>query len=109
MVKWISIGITALIVVVGSVFFLEDRYFHKEAAVEMKEELKEKTLQTFDNVQRSLKSMERDYDSKTMDSLRDRIYLLKKRFEKEPNNDLLEEKIERMQRQLEKLESKLYE
>ena len=38
-----------------------------------------------------------------------RIYLLKKRFEKEPNNDLLEEKIERMQRQLEKLESKLYE
>ncbi len=74
----------------------------------MKEELKEKTLRTFEGVQNSLKSMEQDYDSRTMDSLRDRIYLLKKRLEKEPNNDLLEEKIEQLQRQLERLEAKSY-
>ena len=119
MVKWIAIGVTALSMVVGSIFFLEDRYFNTNEAKEMKTSIVEKivkvkaevskeTLQTFKDVQQSFQSMQRDNDTNRLDSLRDRKYLLEKQLKSDPTNELLEERIEMVQRQIEKLENKLY-
>lgn len=120
MIKWIAIGITALSIIVGSVFFLEDRYFHKEEAnamnatitekiVKVKEDVSKNTLNTFKDVQQSFQSMQRDNDMSRLESLRDLKYLLEKQLAADPGNELLEDRIEILQRQIEKLENKLYE
>ena len=119
MVKWIAVGVAALSTVVGSIFFLEDRYFHKEDAnamntvigekiIKIKEEVSKETLNTFIGVQQLFKAMQRDNDTNRLDSLKDRKYLLEKQLKVYPNTELLEERIEMMQRQVEKLENKLY-
>ena len=119
MVKWIAIGVTALGMVVGGIFFLEDRYFHTDEAkamsttitekiVKVRAEVSKETLETFKDVQQSFQSMQRDNDTNRLDSLRNRKYLLEKQLKADPTNELLEERIEMMQRQVEKLENKLY-
>ena len=119
MIKWIAIGLTSLGMLVGGIFYVEDRYFHTEEAkamsttitakiVKVKEEVSKETLQTFKDVQQSFQSMQRDSDTNRLDALRDRKYLLEKQLASDPNNELLEERIEMLQRQIEKLENKLY-
>jgi len=119
MVKWIAIGVTSLGMIIGGIFYVEDRYFHTEAAEAMKTTITEKivevrvgvskeSLETFKDVQQSFQSMQKDNDMNRLDALRDRKYLLEKQLKAGPNNALLEERIEMMQRQIEKLESKLY-
>ena len=119
MVKWIAIGVTALSMVVGSIFFIDDRYFHKDDAkamsttivekiIRVKVEVSKETLETFKDVQQSFQAMQQDYDMNRLDALRDRKYLLEKQLKSDPNNELLEDRIEMMQRQIEKLENKLY-
>jgi len=119
MIKWISVGLTVLGMIIGSAFFLEDRYFHEadarimkftitEKIVKAKEEVSKETLQTFKDVQQSFQSMQRTNDTNLLDALRDRKYLLEKQLSADPDNELLQERIEMMQRQIEKLENKLY-
>jgi hypothetical protein len=119
MIKWIAIGVTSLSIVVGSIFFLEDRFFHEadakimkstitEKIVKVKEEVSKDTLNTFKDVQQSFQSMQKDNDMNRLESLRNQKYLMERQLEKDPNNELLEERIEMLQRQIEKLESKLY-
>jgi len=119
MVKWVAIGVTVLGMLVGGIFYVEDRYFHTEEAkamnntivskiVKVKEEISKESLQTFKDVQQSFQAMQRDNDMSRLDALRDRKYLLEKQLASDPNNELLEERIEMMQRQIEKLENKLY-
>lgn len=119
MVKWIAIGVTALGMVVGSIFFIDDRYFHNEDAKAMKTTIVEKivkvksdiskdSLETFKDVQQSLQSMQQDYDMNRLENLRNQKYLMEKQLEKDPSNELLEERIEILQRMIEKLETKLY-
>jgi hypothetical protein len=52
--------------------------------------------------------MQKDNDMNRLESLRNQKYLMERQLEKDPNNELLEERIEMLQRQIEKLESKLY-
>ena len=119
MTKWIVIGLTVLGMLIGGIFYVEDRYFHTNEAVAMKTTITEKivkvraevskeTLETFKDVQQSFQSMQRDNDTNRLDALRDRKYLLEKQLATDPNNELLEERIEMLQRQIEKLENKLY-
>lgn len=119
MIKWIAVGITALSLIVGSVFFLEDRYQKISEAKEMKNiivekivkvktEVSKETLETFKDVQQSFQAMQQDYDMNRLDALRDRKYLLEKQFKADPTNELLKERIEIVQRQIKKLENKLY-
>jgi len=119
MIKWISIVLTSLGMLVGGIFYVEDRYFHTDDAeamstiitakiVKVKEEVSKETLETFKDVQQSFQSMQRDNDTNRLGALRDRKYLLEKQLVAEPNNELLEERIEMLQRQIEKLENKLY-
>jgi len=119
MVKWISLGLTFLVVVVGAAYFLEDRYQKIAAAKEMKTTIVEKivkvkaevskeTLETFKAVQQSFKAMQRDNDTNRLEALRDRKYLLEKQLKADPSNELLKERVGILQRQVEKLENKLY-
>lgn len=118
MIKWISIIMVSLGMIVGAIFFLEDRYFNNtqakelkttivEKIVKVKEEVSKESLETFKDVQQSFQSMQKDNDSNRLEALRDRKYLLEKQLEKEPNNELLEDKVEILQRKIEKLENKL--
>ena len=114
MVKWITIGVTVLAMVIGAVFFLEDRYqkiaIAKEAKIVMEEKIldmklgvSKESLETFKDVQRSLKSMQRDNDNNSLNFMRNDKYLLKKQLEKNLNNELLEEKLNRLQKQIDRL------
>ena len=118
MVKWIAIGVTALAMVIGAIFFLEDRYHKIAAANEMNEatiekivlvktEVSKEVLNTFKSVQRSFESMQRDNDTNHLESLKDRKYLLEQQSLIEPFNRLLQEKILVLDRQIKRLESKL--
>jgi hypothetical protein len=120
MVKWISLGLTIIVLIVSGIWTFESRYQKISEAKEMKTSIVEKvtkvkaevskeTLETFKDVQQSLQSMQKYNDINILESLRDRKYLLEKQFKVYPNNELLEEKIEIIQRQIEKLENKLYE
>jgi hypothetical protein len=119
MVKWIAVGITVLTMIVGAVFFLEDRYHKIAVAKEMKTEIEEKiievrigvskeSLETFKDVQQLFQSMQKDNDMNHLDALRDRKYLLEKQLKSDTSNELLEDRVEMMQRKIEKLENKLY-
>jgi allophanate hydrolase subunit 1 len=119
MIKWIAIGVTALGMLVGAVFFLEDRYFHTDEAeamnatitekiIKVKEDVSKDTLNTFKDVQQSFQSMQKDNDMSRLEALRDRKYLLERQLSSDPNNEMLKERIEMLQRQIEKLENKLY-
>jgi len=119
MIKWIAIGITSLGMIVGGIFYVEDRYFHTDEAeamnativekiVKVKEEVSKDTLETFKDVQQSFQAMQRDNDNNRLEALRDRKYLLDKQLLAAPDNELLKERIEMLCRQIEKLENKLY-
>ena len=119
MVKWVAIVVTALSLIIGSVFFLEDRYQKiadaKDAKVVMEEKIldmrlgvSKESLETFKDVQQSLKAIQRNSDTNSLNFMRNDAYLLKKQLKTDPSNELLEERIEMMQRQVEKLENKLY-
>ena len=131
MVRWIAVGVTTLGMIIVSVFFLEDRYHKiadaKDAKTVMEEKIanmrlgiskvivedsgvgiSKESLETFKDVQQSLKSMQRDNDNNSLNFMRNDAYLLKKQFKADPSNELLEERIEMIQRQIEKLEIKLY-
>ena len=70
-----------------------------------------KEIEIVQTLQEQKTSIQKDIEKKDLELLdiyRDQIYLLKQRFEEDPENDLLEERIERLQRKIEKLENKLY-
>lgn len=120
MVKWVSLGLTTLVVIVGAIWSFENRYHKIADAKEMNEitvekitsvkvEVSKEVLGTFQAVQRSFESMQKDNDTNRLEALRDRKYLLEKQFKADPNNDLLKDRVEMLQRQIEKLENKLYD
>lgn len=93
--------------IIGAIFFLEDRFENESDAAETKAEivsLKQVSQEQID----TLKSMQRYNDTVTLESLQNQKFLLKNALEKDPNNYLLKEKIDRLESLIEKLENKLY-
>lgn len=120
MVKWISLGLTIVVAIVGAFWAFENRYHKIAAAKEMNEATKEKivlvkaevskeVLGTFQAVQQLFKSMQKANDANLLESLRDRKYLLEQQSLSDPNNRLLQEKISILDRQIKRLENKLCE
>jgi Tfp pilus assembly protein PilO len=101
MIKWISIILSALVIVVGAVFFLEDRYENKANAKTMKTELINNTINTF-------KSMQKDIDQSRLETLRNQKYLFEQELKKDPDNGLLRQRIEILDKEINALENKLY-
>jgi len=111
-IKWISIILTALIVVVGSIFFLEDRYEKSADArtliEQVKSEMTKNTLNTFKGVQESFKSMQRENNQTRLETLRNQRYLFGQELKSQPNNELLKQRIKILDKEINVLENKLY-
>jgi len=110
--------IISVIGAVGMIFmaavFFEDRFENESDAAETKTEVadlqqvSQEQIDTLESVQQSLKSMERNYDLRALESYRNEKYLMKKQLDANPSNELLEERIERLGDKIQKLENKLY-
>jgi hypothetical protein len=120
MVKWISLGLSVLVVIVAAIWSFENRYHKIAAAEEMnkvtvgkivsaKADVSKEVLGTFQAVQQSFKSMQKSNDVNLLDSLRDRKYLLEQQQLIDTTNRLLQEKILILDRQIKRLEIKLCE
>jgi hypothetical protein len=108
MIKWISIGFTALVLVVGSIYFLEDRFENESDAAVTKTEVADLKEVSQEQVE-TLQSMQRSNDLIALETLRNQKILLKKQLDQEPNNMALEDRIERITDLIEKLENKIYQ
>lgn len=108
MVKWIAIVITSLGIIVGSIFFLEDRFENETDAAETKTKVAELKLVSQKQIE-TLQSMQRSNDLVTLESLQNQRFLLRNQLRKDPNNELLKEKIGRLENLIRKLENKLYD
>ena len=114
MVKWVTIILTAIGMLLGGAYFIEDRFENETDAAETKlqvediEQVSQEQIDTLKSVQQSLESMERNFDLRALESLRNEKYLMNKQLDADPNNELLKERIERLEDKIEKLENKLY-
>ena len=107
MVKWIAIGVTVLIAAVGAVYAFEDRYENESDAIKTRVEVAELKLVTQKQID-TLQSMQRSNDVVTLESLQNQKFLLNNQLKKDPNNELLKDKIRRLENLVKKLENKLY-
>lgn len=113
-VKLIISALGAAAILVSVPFFLDDRYENEIDAAETKMEVagvkqvSQEQIETLESVQRSLQSMQRDFDLRALESLRNEKYLMKKQLDANPDNDLLKDRVERLQDKIEKLENKIY-
>jgi hypothetical protein len=115
MIKWIGIAITALGMIVGAVFFLEDRYENESDAAIVKVEVEEmksvdaEQIETLKSMQRTQEASERSRDLMALESYQNQKFLLQEKLKEDPDNSLLKDKIERLTDLIEKLETKLYQ
>ncbi len=118
-IKITASTLTVLGLVLGAVFFMDDRHQKVADAKEMKKNIVEKineikkeasqiTLETFKDVQQSLKSIQQSNDLNRLESLRNEKYLMKKQLDADPTNELLKDRVKRLEDIIEKLENKLY-
>lgn len=108
MVKWIAIGVTVLIAAVGAVYAFEDRYENEADAVKTRVAVAELKLVAQKQID-TLQSMQRSNDLVTLESLQNQKFLLGNQLKKDTNNELLKEKIRRLESLIRKLENKLYD
>jgi len=107
------VAIAAVITTIGGgVIFFEDRYFSTASAKEMKKSFEESSVKTFEMQQKILKTeqegLSRKWDVEQLSDLRDHKLLLTKELSREPNNELLKERIGIIKQKIIKLENKLY-
>jgi len=114
MIKWISIVLTSLCLVIGAIFFLEDRYENEADAIGIKFDvtnLKQVSQEQID----TLKSMQRYNDTVTLESLQNQKFLLETELNNQSimksmsNNTLLRDKIQRLENIIKKLEDRLFQ
>lgn len=115
MLKWIGIIITALGLVVGAVYFIEDRFENESDAAVTKSEVKDlkqvdaEQIETLKSMQRTQEASERARDLMALESYQNQKFLLQEKLKEDPDNSLLKDKIERLTDLIEKLETKLYQ
>lgn len=109
MTKWFKItasAVSIVIAVVGSLWgafsCLEDRYASAEDLVSIEKRIEINTVNTFEKQQRIL-------DIRYLEQLQCQKAILEKELERDPGDSLIEEKLERVERQIERIENSLYE
>ena len=112
------IGIFAIVsMVFGAYMFIhsnlctemDNKLYAKELLIDGK--IKAKEIEIVQTLQEQQKVYEKDIEKKDLELLdiyRNQIYILKKELKENPDDDSLIEKIEILQRKIEKLETKLY-
>jgi len=102
MVKWIAIALTVLGMVVGSVYFLEDRYFKTSEAMVLGERIEKDSVQTFQQQQ--------DYvDLQILDILKDEMRDIERRIEESPASIYLKNQYDKLKTKIKRMEDRLYD
>jgi len=102
MIKWIAIALTALGMVVGGIYFIEDRYFKTSEAMTMGEKLEKDSVQTFQQQQ--------DYvDIQILDILKDEIRDVERRLEQSPTSIYLKNQYDKIKAKIKRMEDRLYD
>ena len=107
MVKWIAIGVTILVAIVGAVYAFEDRYENESDAIKTRIDVADLKLVAQKQID-TLQSMQRSNDTVTLESLQNQKFLLGCQIKKDPDNDLLKDKIKRLENLIKNLENRLY-
>jgi len=101
MIKWIAIALTALGMVVGSVYFLEDRYFKTSEAMVLGERIEKDSVQTFQQQQ--------DYvDIQILDILKDELVAIERKIEESPASIYLKNQYDKIKIKIKRIEDRLY-
>jgi len=102
MIKWIAIALTALGMVVGGIYFIEDRYFKTSEAMTMGEKLEKDSVQTFQQQQ--------DYvDIQILDILKDELRDIERRLEQSPASIYLKNQYDKIKTKIKRMEDRLYD
>lgn len=101
MIKWIAIILTSLGMLVGGVFFLEDRYFNTSEAVEMGERIEKESVKTFQQQQEYV-------DLQALDIWKDRLNDVERKLEKSPSSTYLKNQYEKIKEKIKRIEDRLF-
>jgi predicted RNase H-related nuclease YkuK (DUF458 family) len=103
---------TIISMIAGAVFYFENTYMHKADAKELQVYLEKNTVQTFQQLQKSIQTQqqlqEQTLEMRELDNLRDLKVLLEENLKKDPNNPLLKNRLEIIKTKIRKLEDKIY-
>jgi hypothetical protein len=92
--------ITAVILTVGAIFFLEDRYFKSAEAQQLKTQIEKESVQTFQQFQKSL-------NLDKLQDLKDKKVIIKEQLRINSTNTYLQIRLEEINREIERLEEKV--
>jgi len=98
-IKTISLIASAIIIAVGAVYFMEDRYVTVSDAIEMVQQVEKDSVTTFKMFQQSLQQQR-------LDDVRERKILIEKEMKRTPDDFYLlmrRDELGREQKRLEKL------
>ena len=107
-IKLIPIILAAVGMLIGSVYFVEDRYFKVEAAKEMRVQIEKASVDTFQKQQQLMDSKQEKQDLELLDLWRENQRDTERMLENDPNNIYLKNKLERIKTKIKRLEDKLY-
>lgn len=96
----VSSIVTVVVLTLGAVFFLEDRYFKCADAQQLKSQIEKDSVQTFKQFQDSLT---RD----KLQDLKDKKVLINGQLSQNPNNTYLHVRLDEINREIERLEEKV--
>lgn len=101
-VKLIVTIFTAIGLLGGGLFFFEDRYINISEARDMEKRIEENTIRTFEKQQRIL-------DMRFLEQLQIQKSLAEKELERDPGDQLLKHRLEKIEKQIDVVEDSLYE
>lgn len=108
LLKWISSIVAACVLIFSAFLFLDSRYFHTSEAGSMEIKLAGALNQQMMRQQQFYEGQQRIIDMSMLDQLRTSKALLQIECKRNPNDELIKEKLEIIDMQIKSLEKKLY-
>lgn len=112
-IKVTASTLTVLGLVFGAVFFMDDRHQKVADAKEMRVQIEKAAVETFQQQQRytdaQREKLQMEMYILRLNSLKEDRRDVERRLEKDPNNDYLKRKLERIENWINRLEDKLYQ
>jgi predicted lipid-binding transport protein (Tim44 family) len=108
MIKWIVVALTALGMVIGGVYFWEDRYFKTSDAKELKAAIEKESVETFQQQQQYTDTKQEKIELEILDILKDELYEIERKIEESPASIYLKNKYNKLKSKIQRMENKLY-
>ena len=101
-IKVIGLITSALVIAIGAVYFMEDRYVTVSDAIEMVQQVEKDSMTTFKQFQQSLQQQR-------LEDVKERKILIEKEMKRTPDDSYLLMRKEELGREQHRLEEKLAE